>query len=118
MFTCPSDETLARLGRDSLDSGRWIAVEAHVQHCEKCMGLMEKLLASDTATESAPASALLPAKENLPQIADFDIQGELGRGGMGVVYRAWEAKLARTVALKIVPSGPMTGAARAQALAH
>ncbi len=63
-----------------------------------------------TRQRSAPASASLPAKENLPQIPGFDIQGELGRGGMGVVYRAWEPKLARTVALKIVPSGPMAGA--------
>ena len=72
------------------------------------MGSLEKLVSHDTATAPAPAS--LPAEENLPRIPGFDIECELGRGGMGAVYRAWEPKLARTVALKIVPSGPMTGA--------
>jgi tetratricopeptide (TPR) repeat protein len=56
----------------------------------------------------APAAKLPPTP--LPDIAGYEVLAEIGRGGMGVVYRALQTATKRIVAIKVMLGGPFASA--------
>jgi tetratricopeptide (TPR) repeat protein len=45
----------------------------------------------------------------LPQVTGYRVESILGRGGMGIVFRAWHYRLNRPVALKMMLAGAYAG---------
>jgi serine/threonine protein kinase len=58
------------------------------------------VLSAHSQAEEAPVAAPEPSDPARRNIGEFELISRIGRGAMGVVYRAWQPSLRRQVALK------------------
>jgi len=105
--TCPPADELVQFVAGTLPADARRAVEAHLDVCDECR---------------QSVSSAVPDPREPARFGRYRIDGELGQGGMGIVFRAWDPQLARAVAIKVVRQGDAEHRARlvreAQSLAR
>jgi serine/threonine protein kinase len=105
-------DRLARILDDyliALEQGTPLApqelLDRYPEDAEQLRGYLSglQLFHRAAAVPHIPTNNRIGSPETSETIGDYCLVRELGRGGMGIVYEAWQMSLRRRVALKVLP---------------
>ena len=131
---CDPDR-LHRLADDQLPLTEIAGLEQHLEECAPCRNALDRLVGHDRCLEAVrrylgaeptgwygssrsveeSLDFLAPSDwpDSLGRLGTYEIKGVLGRGGMGVVLKAFDPALSRNVALKVM-SAPLASSGTAR----
>ena len=134
--SCNPDR-LRLLAEDRLPPAEMMGLEEHLQHCSECREALDDLAGGEPWFDAVrhylgadpteaydsipplehpePLGFLAPSDwpDSLGRLGTYEVKGVIGRGGMGVVLKAFDPALSRNVAIKVLSASLATcGAAR------
>jgi serine/threonine-protein kinase len=130
---CDADR-LRRLAEDSLGPDELAAVERHLEGCGGCRDELDRITGEDGGLElirlhlsdggtigydpgatfgGEALDFLAPTDwpDSLGRVGTYEVKGVIGRGGMGVVLKAFDPTLSRNVAIKVMSAALASSAA-------
>jgi eukaryotic-like serine/threonine-protein kinase len=100
--------------------GRILAARTPQHLCASCLlrvGLTTETEVAEMESEDLRSildGSASPLGIKFHRLGDYELIEEIGRGGMGVVFRAWQINLNRIVALKLMNAGALATPAAVQ----